>query len=177
MKQTLVELFGAYAHEMIFLHIISAIIWVGGMIAIRLAVHPSLQTIEEPSIKLGKTLLLMGKFFNIVMPFIIILIITAVFMSVGLGFRDSAVDGSGNIISQSAMDLYNIVHIKEVLWMIMSANFTFMYIRRRKAQKLFDSGDLASTKALLSIIPKYLLPLNIILGIWALYLGVTLRGF
>ena len=177
MKQTLIDLFGTYAHEIVFLHIISAIIWVGGMIAIRLAVHPSIQTIDDGHIKLGKTLMLMSKFFNIVMPFIIILIITAVLMSVGLGFRANAVDVAGNVISQNAMDLYNIVHIKEVLWMLMSANYAFMYIRRKKAQKLFDNNDLTSTKSLLAIIPKYLLPLNIILGILAIYLGVTLRGF
>ena len=177
MKQTLIDLFGTYAHEIVFLHIISAIIWVGGMIAIRLAVHPSIQTIDDGHIKLGKTLMLMSKFFNIVMPFIIILIITAVLMSVGLGFRANAVDVAGNVISQNAMDLYNIVHIKEVLWMLMSANYAFMYIRRKKAQKLFDNNDLTSTKSLLAIIPKYLLPLNIIFGILAFYLGVTLRGF
>jgi len=177
MKQTLAELFGTYAHGIVFLHVLSAFIWVGGMIAIRLAVHPNLMLIEDTKVRLGRTLAIMGKFFNIVLPFIIILIITAVIMAVGLGFRDSAVDASHNVISESAMYLYNLVHVKEVLWMLMAMNFTWMYLKRRKAQKFFDNNQLADAKLTLVLIPKLLLPINIVLGLVAIWLGVTLRGF
>ena len=34
------EFFVNYGHILIFLHVLSAIIWVGGMIAMRVAVHP-----------------------------------------------------------------------------------------------------------------------------------------
>jgi uncharacterized membrane protein len=177
MKSAMANLFGAYAHEIVFLHVISALIWVGGMVAIRFAVHPNLQLIEDPKVKLGRTLAITGKFFNLVIPFIIILIITAVVMAVGLGFRIAAVDESGTIISQTAYDIYQIVHVKEVIWMLMAANFTWMYFKRRKAQKLFNSGDLPMAKEAVASIPKYLLPINIVLGILALWLGLTLRGF
>ncbi len=177
MKQTMIELFGTYAHEIVFLHVLSAFIWVGGMIAIRLAVHPNLQLIEEPQVKLGRTLAITGTFFNIVIPFILTLIITAVIMAVGLGFRASAVDVDGNVISEVAMHTYNIIHLKEVIWIVMSMNFTWMYIKRRKAQKLFNEGKLPEAKASVALIPKLLLPINIFLGIIALWLGVTLRGF
>ena len=176
MKSSLLQLFGTYAHEIVFLHVLSALIWVGGMIAIRFAVHPSLQVVEDPKIKLGRTLAITGKFFHIVMPFILMLIVTAVIMAVGLGFRVAAVDETGTIISQEAFDLYQIVHIKEVIWMLMTANFIWMYFKRRKAQKLFDVGDFANAKANVQMIPLYLLPLNILLGIVALWLGLTLRG-
>lgn len=176
MKSAMVGLFGTYAHEIVFLHVISAIIWVGGMIAIRFAVHPNLQMIEDPKVKLGRTLAITGKFFHIVIPFIILLIVTAVLMAVGLGFRIAAVDEAGNIISQTAYDMYQIVHVKEVVWVIMTANFSWMYFKRRKAQKLFDAGDLPGAKASVALIPKYLLPINIALGILALWLGLTLRG-
>ncbi len=177
MKQILIELFGSHAHEIVFLHVLSAFIWVGGMIAIRLAVHPNLQLIDDPKIKLDRTLAIMGRFFNIVIPFILLLIITAVIMAVGLGFRTSAVDINGNIISETAMYIYNLVHLKEVIWMLMSINFAFMYWKRSKAQRAFDVGDLGGAKALVSLIPKLLLPINILLGIIALWLGITLRGF
>ena len=177
MKQTLIELFGTYAHEIIFLHIISAIVWVGGMIAIRLAVHPNLQLIDDKEVRLGKTLAITGKFFNIVIPFIIILVITATVMAVGLGFRVSAVNEVGEIISQSAYATYQLVHIKEAIWLVMGINFTFMYIKRLKAQKLFDSGELLKAKDEVKLIPNILLPINIILGVVAIWLGVTLRGF
>jgi len=177
MKQTLVELFGTYAHEIVFLHVLAAFVWVGGMIAIRLAVHPNLQLIEDPKVRLGRTLAITGKFFNVVIPFILLLIITAVIMAVGLGFRAAAVDVEGNIISDFAMQTYNIVHFKEVIWMVMSINFSWMYLKRRKAQKLFDADNLIEAKASVALVPKLLLPINILLGIVALWLGITLRGF
>jgi len=177
MKQTLVTLFGTYAHEVVFLHVLSAFVWVGGMIAVRFAVHPVMQSIDDPVIRLGKTLQITKNLFHIVMPFIALLIITAVLMAVGLGFRIAAVDESGNIINQTAYGIYQVVHMKEVIWMVMAANFTWMYLKRRKAQKLFDAGDLPAAKATVAIVPKYLLPVNIVLGVLALWLGVTLRGF
>jgi len=157
MKQFSIELFQNYGHEIVFLHVLSAIIWVGGMIAIRLAVHPTMQTIDDPKIKLGKTLMLMGKFFNIVMPFIFILLLTAIVLIFAMGKSPA-------------------IEIKENIWMIMTANFTWMYLKRRKAQKLFDEGKLPDAKAVVALIPKVLLPLNIILGLIALWLGVGLRG-
>jgi hypothetical protein len=147
------------------------------MIAIRLAVHPNLQLIDDKEVRLGKTLAITGKFFNIVIPFIIILVITATVMAVGLGFRVSAVNEVGEIISQSAYATYQLVHIKEAIWLVMGINFTFMYIKRLKAQKLFDSGELLKAKDEVKLIPNILLPINIILGVVAIWLGVTLRGF
>jgi uncharacterized membrane protein len=176
MKDTLVGFFGTYAHEIVFLHVLSAFVWVGGMMAIRFAVHPGLQAIEDPKLRLGRTLAITGKFFHFVMPFILLLILTAVLMAVGLGFRIAAVDGGGNIINENAYALYQMVHVKEVIWMVMAANFTWMYVKRRKAQKLFDTGDLAGAKAAVALIPKLLLPINFVLGILALWLGLTLRG-
>jgi len=141
----------------VFLHVLSAIIWVGGMIAIRLAVHPTMQSIEDPKIKLGKTLMLVGKFFNIVMPFIVLVLLTALALVY--------------VTSQTTSH-----NIKFIIWFIMTANFTWMYMKRYKAQKLFDAGKLPDAKASIALIPKLLLPINIVLGIVALWLGVELRG-
>jgi len=157
------ELFTEYVVLIVFLHVLSAIIWIGGMIAIRVAVHPSMQSIEDGKIKLGKTLMLMGKLFNLVLPFIIILLLTAIVMFVGIGFKGT--------------DLASITYIKEGIWIVMTLNFTYMYIARAKAQKLFDAGSLAEAKAKVSKIPNLLLPINIVLGLVAVYLGVMLRGF
>lgn len=177
MKRAIVELFGAYAHEIVFVHVLSAFVWVGGMIAIRLAVHPNLQLIEDPKVRLGRTLAITGRFFNIVIPFILLIILTAVLMAVGLGFRAAAVDTSGNILSETAYAIYQVVHVKEVIWMLMTLNFTWMYFKRRKAQKLFDAGELPAAKEAVALVPKLLLPINIVLGVAAIWLGITLRGF
>lgn len=157
MKEQAITLFANYPQAIVFLHVLSAIIWIGGMIAIRLAVHPTMQSIDEPKIKLGKTLQLMGKFFNIVMPFILILLLTA-------------------IILIFAMEKSPELQMKESIWVIMTANFIWMYTKRYKAQKFFEKGELPQAKAMVALIPKFLLPLNIFLGLIALWLGVSLRG-
>ena len=162
MREVLTGIFTEYSTIIVFLHVISAVVWVGGMIAIRGAVHPSLQSIDDPKIKLGKTLQIVGKLFHLVIPFIIILIITAILMAVGLGFKGS--------------DLYWLILVKEIIWTVMVINFTYMYIKRYKAQKMFNAGDLKGAKMSVSKLPDLLLPINIVLGILAIFAGVILRG-
>ncbi len=157
------EFFNNFSSIIVFLHVISAVIWVGGMIAIRFAVHYSMQNIEDPKVKLGRTLENLKRFFNIVIPTIITLLITAIIMIIALGFKGTA--------------LYNIVIVKEIIWTIMLIIFITIYMKRNKAQKAFDSGDFANTKKQLIPIATYFIPINIILGLVAIFLGITLRGF
>ena len=151
-----------YSHTIVFLHVLSAFIWVGGMIAIRVAVHPVLQSIEEPKIKLGKTLEITGRLFHLVIPFIIMLLVTGLMMAI-------ATKGHHG-------DLKSLFLSKEIIWTVMSLNFSYMYMRRRVAWKLFEAGKLPEAKAKVKLIPNVLLPVNIGLGLLALYLGVSLRG-
>ena len=151
------EFFSNYSTIIVFLHVVSAVVWIGGMIAIRVAVHPSLQTIDDPKIKLGKTLQIVGRLFNLVIPFIIILLATGVIFELA-GIKTP------------------LVHAKEAIWTIMVLNFIFMYIKRAKAQKLFNSSNLAEAKEQVKLLPTLLLPINIVLGMGAVMIGVILRG-
>jgi len=171
-------LFNDYGHLIVFLHVLSAFIWVGGMIAIRVAVHPVIgrggvtaaemlqndvmASMLVPKQRLGITLQITGRLFNLVMPFIIILFATGLIMAIATGGHHG--------------DLKSLFLSKEILWTIMAVNYTYMYIKRAKAWRLFSKGEVALAKAQLSLIPNLLLPLNIILGIVALWLGVSLRG-
>lgn len=155
-------LYTNFAHEIVFLHVLSAFVWVGGMIAIRFAVHPTMQSIDEAKIKLGKTLMLVGRFFHLVIPFIVLILLTGLVMTVGM---------QGHHGAQKTIFM-----LKESIWLIMAANFSWMYFKRRKAQKLFDEGKLPEAKEAVAIIPKLLLPVNIGLGILALWMGISLRG-
>ncbi len=175
MKAFLVELFAEYKTIIVFLHILSAVVWVGGMVAMRFAAHHSFMELE-PAQRLPRVAHGLKRLFAIVSPFVIILIITAVIMAVGLGFRAAAVDLNGNVIDDYAMYIYNLVHVKEVIWMVMAVNLGAMILRRNKAQKLLDAGDMAGAKKALELIGKYMVPVNIILGLIAIYLGVTLRN-
>ena len=157
------ELFNSYSAIIVFLHVLSAVIWVGGMIAIRFAVHYSMQEIQKPEVKLARTLDLLKRFFSIVIPAIILLLTTAIIMVVALGFKGT--------------ELYSIVILKEVIWTVMTFVFVVIYITRNKAQSYFESKDFKSAKETLAPLAKWMIPLNIFLGIVAIYLGITLRGF
>ncbi len=151
-----------YSHTVVFLHVLSAFVWVGGMIAIRVAVHPVLQSMEEPKIKLGKTLEITGRLFHLVIPFIATLLATGLMM---------AISSKGH-----HGDLKSLFLSKEIIWTLMTMNFTYMYIQRKAAGKLFEVEKLPEAKAKVRLIPNVLLPVNILLGILALWLGLTLRG-
>jgi uncharacterized membrane protein len=84
-------------------------------------------------------------------------------MIIALGFKGTA--------------LYNIVIVKEIIWTIMLIIFITIYMKRNKAQKAFDNGDFANTKKQLIPIATYFIPINIVLGLVAIFLGITLRGF
>jgi hypothetical protein len=107
--------------------------------------------------------MIMGKLFHLVMPFILILLITAIIMLIGIGFKGT--------------NLESITYVKEAIWIVMALNFTLMYVKRAQAQKLLDAQDMVAAKAKVAHIPNLLLPINIILGIIAIYLGITLRGY
>lgn len=172
------ELFANYGHFIVFLHVLSAIIWVGGMIAIRVAAHPVVSrggvtdaqmlqsdmivSILEPKQRLGITLQTTGRLFNLVIFFIIALFVTGLMMTIATGGHD----GDFRVLFLS----------KEIIWTIMAANFIFMYMRRAKAWKLFSAGDIKGAKAKMKWMPNVLLPLNIVLGVVAIWMGVSLRG-
>lgn len=157
------DIFLSMPSLIIFLHVISAVLWVGGMLAIRFAVHYSMQNIEDPKIKLGRTLENLKRFFNMVIPAILFLLLTAIIMILGLELKNSP--------------LYSFAIIKEVIWTVMTIIFIYIYIRRNQAQKYFDRGELPLAKAKLEPIAKIFIPTNIVLGVIAIFLGVTLRGF
>jgi uncharacterized membrane protein len=174
----MVDFFANNAQFIVFIHVFSAFVWVGGMIAIRIAVHPviarggitdaqMLQThkiaeILEPKQRLGITLQTTGRLFNLVIFFIIALFATGLIMAIATGGHKGV--------------LKTLFISKEIIWTIMAVNFTYMYLRRVKAWKLFNQGEIALAKAKMKWIPNVLLPLNIVLGLIALWMGVSLRG-
>ena len=158
----MIDFFDTYSSIIVFLHVISAVIWVGGMIAIRFAVHYSMQNIENPKIKLERTLENLKRFFKLVIPSILTLLITAIIMIIGSGFKEST--------------LYSLVIVKELIWSLMTIIFIIIYIKRNKAEKAFLNEDMNSTKNNLIPIANYFIPINILLGIIAIFMGVLLRG-
>jgi len=48
--------------------------------------------------------------------------------------------------------------------------------RRRKAEEALRYGNLEEAKNMLGMIAKYMVPINIVLGITAIFIGVVLRN-
>lgn len=156
MKQSCVELFNAFPTLIVFIHILSAMVWIGGMVALRFAVHFSLQAIDDPKIKLQTTLLNLKYFFNMVIVSIVLLFVTAFIMVQALELNSS------------------IVYLKESIWTVMTLVFIIVFVKRQKAHTSFNQNDFVNTKKELLPIALYLIPLNIFLGTIALLLGILL---
>jgi uncharacterized membrane protein len=153
------EIFAEYGSIIIFLHIISAVIWVGGMIAIKFAVHPAMQLIATPEVRVSRSLHITKNLFHLVVPAIFFLVLTGIIMTLALHRGDP------------------LTHVKEAIWTIMLINFVVMYFRRNRAEQHSRKGEVAEAKKIANIITKYMLPVNIVLGIVAIYVGGLLRGF
>jgi len=156
------DIFLEYKFLIVFLHVISAVVWVGGMIAMRYAAHPSFMDIESPLKRLEHISKALKKLFSIVLPFVIILLVTAIFMIKGYALSDT--------------DFKPLSYAKEGIWTIMFLNLLFMIMKRNKADKLLVEGDTLGAKNQLGLIGKVMVPLNIALGITAIALGTYLSS-
>ncbi|WP_324172161.1 hypothetical protein [Sulfurimonas sp.] len=151
------EIFAEYKTFIVFLHVISAVVWVGGMIAMRYAAHPSFIEIESPQKRLERIADALKRLFCIAAPFVLLLLFTAIFMIKGYS------------ISDSEFKLF--VYTKEGIWTIMFLNLALMIRRRNKAEKALNNGDFVLAKNQLELIGKYMVPLNILLGVTAIFIG------
>ena len=118
--------------------------------------------IESPAHRLERIAHTLKRLFTIVVPFVIILLITAIIMIKGYSLSQSEF---------SAM-----AHAKEGIWAVMAINLFVMIQRRNRAVKLLNEGDMVGAKFSLELIGKYMVPVNIILGIVAIFLGTTLSN-
>jgi len=74
-------------------------------------------------------------------------------------------------------ELNEVAYTKFAIWLIMTVLFVMIQLKRNKAQMFFDANDFKSAKETLAPLTMFIIPANIILGVIAIYLGITLRGF
>lgn len=156
------DFFAEYKVFILFIHVISGVIWVGGMIAMRYAAHPSFMQIESPLKRLEHISLALKKLFAIVLPFVVLLFITAFIMI--------------KAYSLSSSDYAIFAHAKEAIWAVMFINLIVMIKRRNRAEKAIENADMVLAKSQLGFIGKYQVPTNIFLGLIAIFLGSYLSS-
>jgi len=158
----MIEFFAEYKTVIIFLHVLSAVVWVGGMVAMRYAAHPSFMQIESPAHRLERVADALKRLFCIVAPFVLVLLLTAIIMVMGYS------------LSATKHALFG--YLKEGVWSVMFINLALMIRRRNRAIKLLNEGDMVGAKFSLEFIGKYMVPFNIILGVVAIFLGTALSN-
>ena len=156
------EFFTEYKAVIIFLHIISAVVWIGGMIAMRYAAHPSFMQIESPLKRLERISDALKRLFKIVFIFTLILAATGAILTIGYQFKYT--------------EYHIYTHIKEGIWSVMIINYFTMIYRRKKADKAILDGDFVLAKNQLEPIGKIMVPVNITLGVVAIMIGAYLSS-
>lgn len=154
--------FASFSTLIVFVHVVSAVLWVGGMVALRFALHPNLVLVDDSKQRMYLALMTMKRFFSMMMVFIGLLLVSALVMILAVDFKQS--------------DVYYAVHLKEAIWTIMTLNFVYIVYLRSQAHRLFLEENFQDAKEKLGIISSKLIPLNIILGLMAIYFGIILRG-
>lgn len=165
-----------FTNQIIFLHVFSAVIWVGGMVAARYGRVKPLRSLTKPEDYIHETTRY-TRFFKLMTPFVILLFITSLMMA--LGYKDNAYDEDGFITSNAALDLLKMIHTKGGIWTVMAMNMGLMAWINYMASLNFTScsniQECKKCQNALWIIYNYLMPLNIILGTVEIMLGVLLR--
>ena len=151
------DFFVEYKTIIVFLHVISAVVWVGGMVAMKFAAHPSFMQIESPAHRLERIADALKRLFCIVAPFVLLLLATAIIMIKGYS------------ISETEFKVF--AYAKEGIWTVMFISLSVMIVRRNRAAKALKEGDFVLAKKQLEIIGKYMVPINITLGTIAIFLG------
>ncbi len=170
MRDFIYEIMTDYTNQVIFLHVISAVIWVGGMIAVLVITKTAHKTVSDERRLSGRARLIKS-YFKFLIPFIVLSVITALFMA--LGYQDNAYGTDGFVLDMRSMEIYKSITMKGALWSAMVLNMILMVWVISKAEK----ADCKLQKAAdcMWLVNSYLLPFNILLGLIAIYIGVTIR--
>jgi len=152
----------AWAFVILPLHLISVVVWLGGMVMFIVAVYPSVKQIPNEKMMIRTLLRTFRRYFNFLFPFIMILAITGIIMELGMDF------GSKD------PTLGAIVGAKEAIWVLMFLNFLLGYYKILEAKKRCLASDSEQAKDNIRLIAHYLFTINIFLGLCSLYFGLVL---
>lgn len=165
MRDFFIDIFGDFSRIIIFLHVISASLLIGSMFVMRFVIQPVEEDVPDEKIKFTTCINMMRRYILFLVPVLLIIIITSVFMHIGLGFK------AGNPTT------YVMVHTKEALWTFIAFNFIYMYFKYLKAKKGLLEQNYIEVEENVILMVKYLIPLNLLLAIISVYFGVILRGY
>lgn len=170
MRDLIYQVMTDYTNLVIFLHVVSAVMWVGGMMAILVITKKAHKGISD-QYHLNSNASLIKNYFKFLSPFIILSLVTALIMA--LGYKDNAIAEDGFIIDYKSMEIYKSITLKGSIWSAMVMNMILMIWIISKAEA--DGCETQKSLDCMWLVNTYLLPLNIIMGAVAIYIGVSIR--
>lgn len=165
MRDFFIDMFIQYAREILFLHVSASALLIGSLCVVGFLIRPLTFESIDAKTKLTHSVENARNYFYFLIPVMILIVLSSLFMHLGLGFK------SGNPTT------YVMVHTKEALWTFIAFNFGYMYLKYRKAVKSLKEENYLEVEENIILMVKYLIPLNAILSLISVYFGVILRGF
>lgn len=170
MRDFIYKIMTDYTNEVIFLHVISAVMWVGGMMAILVITKTAHKNVSE-KLRLAGRAKLIKSYFKFLIPFIVLSLITALFMA--LGYKDNAFADDGFVLDMQSAEIYKSITMKGSIWGGMVLNMILMVWIVNKTEK--EGCKVQTATDCMWLVNTYLLPINIFLGLIAIYIGVAIR--
>jgi len=165
MQEFLIDLFGNFGRIVVFIHVISAAFLLGSMIMIRFIIKPILMAIDDEAMRYDRCIQILNKYTYYIFAAMLIIISASLTMSVGLGFE------------YANPTMFSMIHVKEAMWVFIAFNFVYMYSKLVNARRLYKKRNFFEVHENLGLIVNFLIPLNIILTLISVYMGVIIRGF
>ena len=155
----------------VFLHAMSAVVWIGGLIALW---YISYSNSEELSLerRFENRAAAIRRFFIFLSPFILVSLGTALFMA--FGYLDNAYDPDGFIVDMGNVAAFKLIKLKGSIWGAVVFDMLLILYTIRNV-KCGLSTDKASTDCLW-LVNTYLLPAAILLGTVNIFIGAFLRN-
>jgi uncharacterized membrane protein len=131
------------------LHLLAAVVWVGGMFFAHMALRPAAQELLEPVQRLPLLKRILDRFFPWVWLAVILILVTGYWVFLGPW--------------QGQAGLY--VHVMQGLGLVMAALYSFIYfVPYRRMGRALESGDIPAAGAHMAVIRR-IIGINLVLGL------------
>jgi len=157
------DIFENYKILILFLHILSASLLIGSMFVIIFIIRPIGKKVENVEQKCLSCLKILKRFNIFLIPIMFTMLSASLFMNIGMGFEYG--DPTAFIM----------VHIKEAIWIFLAFNFLYMYKKYINAKKAYEQKDFLVAQENIILVTKYLIPLNLVISLMAVYFGIVIK--
>jgi len=142
---------------LIALHVVAAVIWVGGMFFAHMALRPAVSQLLEPPIRLPLLRQTLSHFF----PWVWVSVITIL------------VTGYGLLISSHGAFSGGYVHVMQMIGFLMAGLFFYVYFVPYKGMiQALDEKDIPVAGAAMGKI-RQIIGVNLVLGLVATFVGAS----